>query len=115
MIPVVTLTTRSGRESFAPTTFLEEAIFGLAVRAHRLERQAHRDARRIQRLERELGEARAGAASLRADPGAGVGRPRKAVSQPLGDGWTFAFERDQGFLAVAKCDDAVAVEDRRRA
>ena len=113
--PIGMLETRSRRECFAPTSFWEEAVFGLAVRADRLERQSRRDALRIAQLERELSAVRAGASVRRADAGARVGPAGEVVPQPLGDGWSSQFERDQWFVAVAQRDDDDAVEDQRRA
>lgn len=93
-----------------------ELIYGLALRVHRQERELRRSAQRIRKLEQGLA-AGCGACApvLWADASPVVGLPSKEVRQPLGDGWTFPFERDQGFLAIAPSDVPDLVEDRRRA
>ena len=93
-----------------------EIIYGLALRVHHQERELRRSAQRIRKLEQGLA-AGCGACApvLWADASPVVGLPSKEVRQPLGDGWTFPFERDQGFLAIAPSDVPDLVEDRRRA
>lgn len=115
VMPVVKLEADHAIQRACPDGGLEEVIYGLALRAHRLERQARRDVARIARLEARLAahEGR-GAVVWGKDTDAVLGLASKAVRLPLGDGWTFPFERDQGFLAVPAVLVADAVEDRRR-
>ena len=107
VMPMVQLEASNGNKTRAyPDGYADEVIYGLALRAHRLERQARRDAARIRRLEQELAACRgAGGPILWADASPVVGLPSKEVRRPLGDGWTFPFERAQGFLALAPRDD----------
>ena len=107
-----------------------EAIYGLALRVHDAERKARRDAQRIASLERELAAVRENPLAAWRPPAFDMGHsgedlldamrhiewkaPRRGLPITIDD-WTFKFERDQGFMALAKCDDADALEDRRRA
>ena len=92
-----------------------ELIYGLALRVHRQEREARRSAQRIARLERELAAAREHRAGWGKNLEAFLGLPCPPVLVADGDGWAFAFERDQGFLALAPILVPDLVEDRRRA
>lgn len=116
-MPVAELKTPMGTGRYFPFGPREaEIIYGLALRVHRQERQALRDAQTIRNLRKELAAGRGACAPiLWADAPPVVGLPSKEVRQPLGDGWTFPFERDQGFLALAPSDVPDLVEDRRRA
>ena len=93
-----------------------ELIYGLALRVYRQERELRRSAQRIRKLEQGLAAGRGACPPiLWADASPVVGLPSKEIRQPLGDGWTFPFERDQGFLALAPSDVPDLVEDWRRA
>ena len=106
VMPMVMLETPRHTVRVYPDGHTSEIIYGLALRTHRLERKARRDAAHIRRLEQELASGRrAGGSILWADASPVVGLPSKEVRLPLGDGWTFPFERAQGFLALAPRDD----------
>ncbi len=106
VMPVAILQTPRHTVRVHPDGRTSEIIYGLALRTHRLERQARRDAARIRRLEQELAAGRgAGGSILWADASPMVGLPSKEVRRPLGDGWTFPIERACGQLALAPRDD----------
>lgn len=112
-VPVARMDFADGwSESFSPVGRIGETVYGLAIRAHRLERQARRDSDRIRKLEAEL-------AAVRGVHQAGIWGPTEAVLglggegvPEVGDGWAFRCEREDGRLALAPRHDAGPSEDR---
>ena len=100
---------------FYPIDLRGETVYGLALRAHRLERQARRDAARIRRLEAQLAAVRrVPEPTIRRYAEALLGLGGQGVPE-AGSGWSFRCERDAGKLALAPVSDADLAKERRRA